>query len=47
MENQIEIDTVYKYEDSIEKRISNSIDNNESILKLDENEKLKSIVCLV
>ena len=41
MENQVEINTGYKNEDSIEKQISNSIDSNESILKLDENQKLK------
>ena len=44
MENQVEINTVYKNEESIEKLIRNLIDNNESILKLDENQKLNLLL---
>ena len=44
MEHQVEINTVLKNENSIEKVISNSIDSNESILKLDEDQKLKLLL---
>ena len=44
MENPVEIYTVHKNEDGIEKLISNSIDSNKSILKLDENKKLKLLL---
>ena len=44
MENQVEINTVYKNKDSIENLISNLINSNELILKLDENQKLKLLL---
>ena len=44
MENLVEIYTVHKNEENIEKLISNSIDSNESIIKLDENQNLKSLL---
>ena len=44
MENPVEIYTVHKNEEGIEKLISNSIDSNKSILKLEENQKLKSLL---
>ena len=40
-ENQLEVYTVSKHKQSIDNLINSSIDSNESILKLDETQKIK------